>query len=158
VIRRIPGRSLATPVIPLAEVQNAQRMEALLASHALHAATLARAEDDIAQITRRAVEAIVGAELAHKPEHVRAIVRELIRGARAATRVLVHVHPDDRALLPSASELAEQAEARGTLEIVVDASLARGDCVLSSDHGEIDGRISTKLRHVAEHLDTRNRP
>lgn len=132
-------------------------MEALLANHALHAATLARAEDDIAQITQRAVEAIVGEELAQRPEHVRAIVRELVRGARAANRVLVQVHPDDRALLPSASELAEQAEARGTLEIVVDASLARGDCVISSDHGDVDGRITTKLRHLAQQLEARNR-
>ncbi len=133
------------------------RIEDLLASHALHAVTLARAEQDIAQITQRAVEALVGEELAQQPEHVRATVRALVREVRAAARVLVHVHPEDRKLLPSAPELAEQAEAQGVIEIMADVSLARGDCLISSDRGDIDGRICTKLDQLARQLGARSR-
>ncbi len=128
------------------------KLERTLAYHAAHAQALSNAQSDIIEITQRAVAALLQAELTLSPEHIRKVVQQLVQEVRAARQITLHLHPADRALMPSEQELAEQAEAQGAIEIVTDPALLRGDCVLTSDLGDIDARIATKLAHLQELL------
>ena len=149
-MRRIAHADLGAQPEPL--LAAADTAHARLIAHATHSAALTRAHADIADITLRATRAIVAQELTLAPEHVRAVVSELIQQVRKARQITLRVHPDDRALLPDARQLAEQAEAQGEFDIVDDNSLARGDCLLESDRGDLDARIETKLAQLAEQL------
>jgi flagellar assembly protein FliH len=93
----------------------------------------------------RALTLLLSEELQLSPTHIRRVLeRELLR-VRTATQLIVRVHPDDLALLASSADYVATLELAGSLEFVSDATLARGGCVLTSNLGEIDARIETRL-------------
>ena len=157
-MRRIPRAELTREPSPVFREPVVAALEHALADHAAHAQALARAERDIVDITQRAVATLVQAELTLRPEHIRTLVQNMVQEVRAARQITVHVHPADRALLPSVKELAQRAEAQGMIEIIDDLSLSRGDCMLTSTLGDIDGRIETKLAHLQQLLTQQTRP
>ncbi len=151
-MRRIPRSELTAEPVPLAQGRELTAVTQKLALHAAHAHALTQAERDIVDITQRAVGALLQAELTLSPEHIRSVVHQLVQEVRAARQITVQVHPSDRALLPSAHELATHAEAQGAIEIVDNPSLAPGDCVITSELGDIDARLSTKLEQLQQLL------
>lgn len=84
---------------------------------------------------------IVGEELAAKPEHVRALVREALDRVRRAERVRVRVHPDDASVVRDLG-----------VEIVEDATIERGGCIVESELGDIDARLAVRLDALARAL------
>ena len=107
-------------------------------------AELARADTlEIAfQIARRIVEA----ELKTGPEALFSLVRSALKQVGEARRVKVRVNPTDGELLRSPQGVAASlGPSIARIEIIDDASLQRGDCLVDTDFGHVDGRLSTRL-------------
>lgn len=101
-------------------------------------AALGEAEGSVAALALAVARRLVGEELDAHPERVRATVKDAIDRVRRAGRVRVRVSPAD----------AADAEGLGA-EVVEDASIERGGCVVESDLGEVDARIEVRLEALA---------
>ncbi len=88
---------------------------------------------------------VLSSEVTARPELIGAWVDEALRRVSRARSVTVRVHPDDVARLPEA--------AAATIE--ADPELARGDCVVESELGVIDGRLSVKLAALLHALEAK---
>ena len=65
-------------------------------------------------------------------------------------KMVIRLNPEDLALL---SDLQEGLRSKHPkLEFVADGALSRGDCLLESRFGKVDGLISTKMERLKEGL------
>src|SRR5688572_11637749 len=110
-------------------------------------------------IARRILES----ELATSPEPLVGLVRSTIRRLGEARKMVVKLSQADaeavNAILAARGPSAVSTVATAQIEIVTDNSLERGDCVVESDVGSVDGRIATRLEELRralaeEHLHT----
>ncbi|MBX3251207.1 MAG: hypothetical protein KF901_28780 [Myxococcales bacterium] len=107
-------------------------------ARALHDHARAQAEQDLVRLAVGVAERLLGAELSLDPSRIRDIVREVLSRAPRAVPLRVFVHPDDAARVASLSELAGAT-------VIGDAGLALGDCIIETDLGQLDGRLSLRL-------------
>ncbi|MBX3273580.1 MAG: hypothetical protein KF729_25170 [Sandaracinaceae bacterium] len=114
----------------------------LVAIDAARAAALADRAERVCAIAGAVARRVVGDALATDPSLVRARVDEILGRLARARRTRVRVHPDDLALLDGIAS-----------ERVPDPSLARGDCVVESDLGDVDGRVQTQLARLLAALE-----
>lgn len=97
---------------------------------------------DVATFAIAVARGILGEAFEADPGRVRALVDDALARVARRRRARVRVHPDD----------VEHLEGV-VAEVVGDASLSPGDCVVESDLGDVDGRIETRLaqlRHALE--------
>lgn len=106
---------------------------------------------DITAVTR-ALTALVGEELALRPEHIRAIVEREVSVVRRAQVIELRVHPEDRALLEDVPDYQSKLELAGQLTVTSDSSIERGGCLVISNLGELDARLPTRIQVAAELL------
>jgi flagellar assembly protein FliH len=93
----------------------------------------------------RALTLLLSEELRISPEHIRQVLaRELLR-VRRAKQVLVRVHPNDLALLAAPDDYIRELELAGKLAFCADPTLTPGGCVLTSNLGEVDAQVETRL-------------
>jgi flagellar assembly protein FliH len=93
---------------------------------------------------------IVRTELESRPEQVAQIAQEAVDTLLLSARhITLRVHPDDHALI--ADGAADGIAARGA-RLVIDASVARGGCIVESDIGVIDASIETRWRRAVASL------
>ena len=65
-------------------------------------------------------------------------------------KMVIRLNPEDLALL---SDLQEGLRSKHPkLEFVADGALSRGDCLLESRFGKVDGLLSTKMERLKEGL------
>jgi flagellar assembly protein FliH len=76
-------------------------------------------------------------------------IRESVRRVLGVERLTIRVHPGDLAAVREQKSVI-QANGDSIREIIVegDESLEPGDCVLESDMGNIDARLSTQLKQI----------
>ena len=76
-------------------------------------------------------------------------LRESVRRVLGVERLTIRVHPDDLTLVRENKSVI-QANGDAIREILVegDDGLEPGDCVLESDMGSIDARVSTQLKQI----------
>ena len=85
------------------------------------------------------------------PESVKSIVEAIIEESGLDDEKMdIRLHPQDLELLKELEHSLE--EKHMALSFVPDASLKRGDCMLSSRFGKIDGLMDTKLDRLKESL------
>lgn len=119
--------------------------------------TLHEAADDTRGPQRsalaRALTLLLSEELRAAPEQIeRVLTRELLR-TRHAQELMVRLHPEDLALLQSSEHYERALELSGKLSFVPDPALSRGGCTLSSNLGEVDAQLETRLALVLALLD-----
>lgn len=89
---------------------------------------------------------VIGDELAERPARVAHVVSEAIKKVKRARELVVVLNPADVGIVRAE---AESIGARGgrplPFEVEEDEALARGDCVVRSNLGDIDARIETQL-------------
>lgn len=113
-----------------------------------------QARADSLEIAFLLARKIVEAELRTDPEPLHALVRSALRQVGESRKVRLRVAPEDVELLRS----PQGAEAIGGLtvaqvELVGDPSLAHGDCVVDTDFGFVDGRLSARFQELRRALD-----
>ena len=118
--------------------------------HATAAATLAMAadaqanaikgaENTIVSLAIVAAKRIVGEMAEQNPGHIREVVSGLLKRTERATRITVTVHPKDAPLL---KKLATDGIEFNT---ETDKALARGECFVQTDLGDLDARFDVQL-------------
>jgi type III secretion system HrpE/YscL family protein len=134
--------------------QGRAELAAQLIEHAAaHAQSLAALEAQALEVALLAAKRIVGEALALEPRRIADVARPLVAKLRRATRVALHVHPDDAPALEAAlAGLREQTGARAVLRVAADPSVARGGCLVQSDVGALDARVETQLAAIERAL------
>jgi flagellar assembly protein FliH len=100
---------------------------------------LAEADSALAAAAIDLAEAIIGRELDDTESSAKTAVRRAISVVAADDVLEVRLHPDDLTVISS-----DRTDTPG-LQLVADASLNRGDAVLTVPDGSVDARISTAL-------------
>jgi flagellar assembly protein FliH len=128
--------------------QSVARLEALLEAMARPLQSLDEAtECELARLAALVARRVVAHELRTQPERVVQAVHAAVAALPAATRQLqVYLQPDDLALVRDAG----CADAHW--ELLSDATLARGDCRLESEHSSLDARVETRLASLVDAL------
>lgn len=99
-------------------------------------------------VSRRA---LAGLEL--DGEQVRAVIEEILRhDAPEGEKLTLTLCPADLEALRKADPGFEERHSRLAFE--AEAELQSGDCLVRSRFGEVDARLSTKLRHIEQELST----
>lgn len=102
-------------------------------------------EQELAQLAVLIARRLVAHELSVAPARVADIVRQAAAALPSATRELrVRLHADDLALL------RELDAAEAHWQLLADASLKRGDCVLESGRARLDATLDTRLAALVD--------
>ena len=102
----------------------------------------------VAGIAMELARQVVRDELRAQPQHVVTVAKEALgHMLMSARHIVLHVHPDDHALvMAGAGESLTARHAR----VAVDALLDRGSCVVTSDIGEVDASVATRWQRAME--------
>ncbi len=111
------------------------------------------AKPQIVRIALRVAEKILRQKLDATPDAIAPMVEEALRSLRAQTRVILRVHPDDRAALDARrGRWVERNPSIGNIDILADETLQRGGCRIETEFGMVDATIETQLRVIERHL------
>ena len=123
-----------------------------------------QATEQIAALYRQSEEAvitfafgvarrIISHEARLDGEIVMARIKEGVTRILGVEKIKIRVHPDDMATVRGQRD-GIQSHSDALREIVVEADdhLERGDCIIESDLGTIDARLSTQLRQIESAL------
>jgi type III secretion system HrpE/YscL family protein len=116
----------------------------LLTAEKVRRSAIDEARATIADLAIAAAEHIIAEELALDPERIQSIVRDVAGRARRAHRIEVRVHPED---------VAHLGDAFADAEIVQDGAVGRGGCVVTTDLGQLDARLSVRLDALRKRLE-----
>ncbi|HEX7622040.1 MAG TPA: FliH/SctL family protein [Anaeromyxobacteraceae bacterium] len=123
-----------------------------LRAQADHLAEQARA--DAIEIGFQVARKILETEVRQSPEALFALVRSAVRRAGESRRIVVRLAPDDAALLRAEEgRTALDGVTAARVEYLPDPSLQRGDCLVETDFGQVDGRLATRLSEVRRAVD-----
>jgi flagellar assembly protein FliH len=118
-----------------------------LRAQAAHLAEQARA--DALEIGFLVARTLLEAEVRQNPQAVFQLVRQAVRRAGDSRRIAVRLAPDDAAAVNAENARAPLfGPAAARVEVLADAALARGDCVVDTDFGRVDGRLETRLAEL----------
>ena len=151
--------SLPSPPPPdLAEIRSEalERVGAAVEMLRAQAARLAeQARADAIEVAFQVARKILETEISQNPEALFALVRSAVRRAGESRRVAIRLAPDDAALLQSpAGTAATEGLTSARIEYFPDPSLQRGDCLVDTDFGQVDGRLGTRLGELRRAVDT----
>jgi flagellar biosynthesis/type III secretory pathway protein FliH len=105
--------------------------------------------NQIVELARLLAERVLGEELRLDPSRTVALARQALTEARGASRVQIVCHPEDCASLEGAlGALAVDS----VVELLTDASRARGDLKVVTDVGTLDAAIAPQLQRLAIQL------
>ncbi len=120
-----------------------QRFEAYLQS----------TEPQVLELVMEIARKVVRDELRQHPEHVLNVVRDTLRRVKGFGTVRVRVHPSDlervRQFRTSLLTVLEGAEG---IEVVEDRRVEAGSCVVETEHGTYDARLSTQFEEIEQLL------
>lgn len=120
-----------------------QRFEAYLQSTEPHVLEL------VLEIARK----VVRDELRQHPEHVLNVVRDTLRRVKGFGTVRVRVHPSDlERVRQSRTSLLTVLEGADGIEVVEDRRVEAGSCVVETEHGTYDARLSTQFEEIEQLL------
>jgi flagellar assembly protein FliH len=148
-------RAEAGPIGPSAEQLAEIRAEALQrVAHGvellkLQAERLAeQARADAMEIGFLVARRILEAELTTSPEALFALVRGALKRAGDSRKVVVRLHPEDAPLVAGPAATGQLGVSAASVEVAGDPTLERGDVVVDTDFGKIDGRLRTRLEEL----------
>ena len=105
-----------------------------------------QARSDVLELAFVIAKRILESELEASPQPLFALVRSAIRRLGEARQIRVRLSPLDAAVVEEAlaqGELPDLSVAEA--KVVADAGLARGDCIVESEMGCVDGRLDVRL-------------
>lgn len=98
-------------------------------------------------------EKLLKSNLAAKPELAAGMIAEALQLAAGQPQLKVRLHPLDLERLGAHSgAVVQHLKACGMPELIADATISPGGCVIDTQHGEIDARLETMLNRIASEL------
>jgi len=117
----------------------------------------AEARTDALEIGFLVARRILEMELTASAEPLVNLVRSAVRRLGESRRIVIHLAPADAQALTAIVETrGAQAVAQAAIskvEIVADASLGRGDCLVEGDLVTVDGRINARIEELRRVLE-----
>jgi flagellar assembly protein FliH len=117
----------------------------------------AEARTDALEIGFLVARRILEMELTASAEPLVNLVRSAVKRLGESRRIVIHLSPADAQAMNAIIESrGAQAVAQATIsrvEIVADASLGRGDCLVEGDLVTVDGRINARIEELRRVLD-----
>ncbi len=96
---------------------------------------------------------IVAREIAEDESAVLARSREAIRKIIGVERIKIHINPSDEEYMREhRNELSAYADSVKEIVIEADGKVERGGCIIESELGNIDARVSTQFELIEEAL------
>jgi len=93
-------------------------------------------------------------EVSTSPEVIKNCLKEALKHVVEQTRVRIHLHPEDAEFLEEIlGELREELSKLKDFEIVSDANLHRGGCLLETDFGLIDATLDRRWKELTKLLE-----
>ena len=120
-----------------------------LQSHRDH--ILEQAQFESVKLGIAIAERLLRRTLNTQPESILDLVKTTLNWVIDTETVRVRLHPNDCGFVEAHSDTLAR-ECSADIQFVADASLNRGDCLVETAQGKIDGRIETMLQRIAEEL------
>ncbi len=106
----------------------------------------AEAAERLVRLAATLARQVLDRELQTGPAAIRALVRKALSQVSWCRQAVLHLHPEDAAVLTRDQPgLAQLVSEGADLTLQADPTLERGDCVLQTDAGRVDGSVRTQL-------------
>ena len=110
------------------------------------------AEKMLVELALEAAQRIV-AGMPIPPKMVEAVVREAVGQVEDNAEILIHLHPDDLALLRKVqSPILQGLPESGPLRFAPSSEVSRGGCMIHTRFGLLDARRETKIEQLRQSL------
>ncbi len=117
------------------------------------ARALLERESDVVRLAMQIARRVVCATIADDDEMAQAVIRPLLAKVRNTNRLELRVASADFAsVLSEKPDLESLLFFDARLDVVPDLSLKRGDVVLITDFGTMDGRVETRMDLISQAL------
>jgi flagellar assembly protein FliH len=109
--------------------------------------TLQSLEPEVAKLALRIAREVIQSEVNMNQEIVLNTVRNALGGLKGRDEVILHINSEDQDLVEQQRKLLEKfLEGVKSFTIVSDSRVERGGCIIETNLGNVDARISTKLQ------------
>jgi len=108
------------------------------------------AERDLVELSIEIAKKLVHREIQIDENIIATLVRVALERLAVKNGIKVTVNPLDADILTK--ELKDLVGEEGSIELKTDEELRRGDCLVESDYGTIDARISEQFKEIEEGL------
>ncbi|MBL8918635.1 MAG: flagellar assembly protein FliH [Myxococcaceae bacterium] len=147
----MPLPSAPPPPLSLRDTRKLTAAVENLRSEAARLAEQARA--DALEIGFQIAKRILELEVSARPEPLFALVRSAVRRLGDARHLVIKLHPDDAEVVGSTEGRQKLGLTLMQVDVVADATLEHGDCVVESENAMVDGRLTTRLEELKRGLD-----
>jgi type III secretion protein L len=114
---------------------------------------LAESEPELIRLAVRIAQKIIGEELRTNPEAIVSIARECLEGLGRERSLTLRASSSDLEVMRRRIDvLRERAGPQRSIEVVADAAVTPGGCIVESEYGIIDARLETQIRCMEEIL------
>jgi type III secretion protein L len=125
------------------------RVAMLRTRESLHA----KYEGELVRLSVKVAERIIGEELRTRPETIVSIVRESLRGIRNEQNLTVRVNPGEKEeVLRQVDSLNSEVGLGGNVQVLADAAVSAGGCIVESARGVADARLEVQLKRLEDIL------
>jgi flagellar assembly protein FliH len=132
--------------------ETVQRFDSILTklSHE-HKVLLERIEQIVPQLSIAIAEKIIRKQLTEPNDVIVAQVRDAIRRVVGVNKVRIRINQEDEAILREhRSSLMQEVDSINDIIIEIDDKIEAGGCILESDMGNVDARLSTQLKQIED--------
>jgi flagellar biosynthesis/type III secretory pathway protein FliH len=120
----------------------------LVAAQAERTERLDEVEQELPRLIREIARRVLGRELAQSPAAVVDVVLEALRPLRHRRQITLRLAPGDLPALEAAEPRLQQLVGAARLELIADTSVEPGGCVVQTEVGRVDARLSTQLERL----------
>ncbi len=106
-------------------------------------------EPELARLSVSIAERLIGQEINSNGEFIMSVVRDALKDIKDREQVIIRVAPDDYHLVNADRDtFARMVEGLKNFDLVIDSKVERGGCIIETDLGNIDARLSTQITAI----------
>lgn len=146
---------LVATALEAVQSQRAQVLGSALDSLRMQSERLAeQARSDALEVGFQVARRILEMEISASPAALFSLIRAALKRVGDSRKVTVRLSPPDHARVEAAGGTGAGAFLSvAQIQLVVDATLEPGDCLVETDFGTVDGRLSTRLTELRRAVD-----
>lgn len=106
-------------------------------------------EPELARLAISIAEKIIGEEIHNSGDVIMGVVKEALGDMKDREDVRIRVSPDDYHIVNAdRTALSQMVEGLKDFELVIDSKVEAGGCIIETNLGNIDARLSTQLQAI----------
>ena len=109
-------------------------------------------EPQVIDLVLKAAEVVIGREIIASGANLEKIIKPILTKVPDATRIIIHVNPQDlNQLREFSNDIVEDGKIE-SLEVISDANVTSGGCVIDTDVGTIDASLETRIEQMKDSI------